>query len=90
VKQAEQAKIKSEAEKDDATKAAFEATFKDVEKPRESAALSDSDDDEEEDLTNKPIGLVDPSKCTATGIGVAGRTACSPSSFVVVTKDSDG
>nr|GFB04283.1 serine/arginine repetitive matrix protein 2-like [Tanacetum cinerariifolium] len=57
-----------------------------VEKPRESAALSDSDGDEEEDLTNKPIGPVDPSKCTATGIGVADRTACSPSSFVVVTK----
>ncbi|GKA73546.1 filamin/ABP280 repeat-containing protein [Tanacetum coccineum] len=90
VKQAEEAKIKSEAEKDAAAKAAFEATFKDVEKPRESTALSDSDGDEEEDLTNKPIGPVDPSKCTAAGTGVAGGTACAPSSFVVVTKDSDG
>ncbi|GJU27381.1 hypothetical protein Tco_1166002 [Tanacetum coccineum] len=59
VKQAEEAKIKSKAKKDDAAKAAFEATFKDVEKPRESAALSDSDGDEEEDLMNKPIGPVD-------------------------------
>ncbi|PWA61948.1 Filamin/ABP280 repeat-containing protein [Artemisia annua] len=90
VKQAEEAKIKSEAEKDAAAKAAFEATFKDVEKTREPTALSDSDGDEEEDLTNKPIGPVDPSKCTAAGTGVAGGTACAPSSFVVVTKDSDG
>ncbi|XP_071719738.1 uncharacterized protein [Rutidosis leptorrhynchoides] len=90
MKQAEEAKIKSEAEKDAAAKAAFEATFKDVEKNREPAALSDSDGDEEEDLTNKPIGPVDPSKCTAAGTGVAGGTACAPSSFVVVTKDSDG
>ncbi|KVI00425.1 Filamin/ABP280 repeat-containing protein [Cynara cardunculus var. scolymus] len=90
MKQAEEAKLKSEAEKDAAAKAAFEATFKDVEKNREPAALSDSDGDEEEDLTNKPIGPVDPSKCTAAGTGVAGGTACAPSSFVVVTKDSDG
>ncbi|CAI9268696.1 unnamed protein product [Lactuca saligna] len=90
MKQAEEAKIKSEAEKDAAAKAAFEATFKDVEKNREPAPLSDSDGDEEEDLTNKPIGPVDPTKCTAAGTGVAGGTACAPSSFVVVTKDSDG
>nr|GEU58469.1 WD40 repeat-containing protein [Tanacetum cinerariifolium] len=49
---------KSEAEKDVAAKAAFEATFKDVEKPREFVALSNHDGDEEEDLTNKPIGPV--------------------------------
>ncbi|KAI3683397.1 hypothetical protein L1987_83900 [Smallanthus sonchifolius] len=90
MKQAEEAKLKSEAEKDAAAKAAFEATFKDVEKNREAAALSDSDGDEEEDLTNKPIGPVEPSKCTAAGTGVAGGTACAPSSFVVVTKDADG
>nr|GEU88694.1 hypothetical protein [Tanacetum cinerariifolium] len=58
VKQAEEAKIKSEAEKDVAAKAAFEATFKDVEKPQESVALSNHDGDVEEDLTNKPIGPV--------------------------------
>ncbi|KAJ0957880.1 putative transcription factor C3H family [Helianthus annuus] len=90
MKQAEEAKIKSDAEKDAAAKAAFEATFKDVENNREPAALSDSDGDEEEDLSNKPIGPVEPSKSTAAGTGVAGGTACAPSSFVVVTKDADG
>ncbi|XP_076897686.1 uncharacterized protein LOC143551043 isoform X2 [Bidens hawaiensis] len=90
MKQAEEAKIKSDAEKDAAAKAAFDATFKDVENNREPAALSDSDGDEEEDLSSKPIGPVEPSKCTAAGTGVAGGTACAPSSFVVVTKDSDG
>lgn len=89
MKQAEEAKLKSEAEKDAAAKAAFEATFKDVEKNRQPAASSDSEGDEE-DLTNKPIGPVDPVKCTAAGTGIAGGTACAPSSFVVVTKDSDG
>ncbi|KAK9058475.1 hypothetical protein SSX86_023317 [Deinandra increscens subsp. villosa] len=90
MKQAEEAKIKSEAEKDAAAKAAFEATFKDVENSRQPAALSDSEGDEEEDLSNKPIGPVEPAKCTAAGTGVAGGTACAPSSFVVVTKDGDG
>ncbi|XP_073006904.1 uncharacterized protein [Typha latifolia] len=90
VKQAEEAKIKSEAEKAAAAKAAFEATFKGVEKPREDKSDSDSDGDEHEDLTNKPIGPVDPSKCSAAGTGIAGGTACAPATFVVVTKDSDG
>ncbi|KAD0475160.1 hypothetical protein E3N88_44211 [Mikania micrantha] len=90
MKQAEEAKLKSEAEKDAAAKAAFEATFKDVENNRQAPVLSDSDGDEEEDLSNKPIGPVEPSKCTAAGTGVAGGTACAPSSFVVVTKDADG
>ncbi|XP_059632134.1 uncharacterized protein LOC132274814 [Cornus florida] len=90
MKQAEEAKLKSEAEKTAAAKAAFEATFKDVEKNRE-AASSDSDGEEEsEDLANKPIGPVDPAKCAAAGAGIAGGTACTPSSFMVVTKDSDG
>uniref|UniRef100_A0A5B6ZJI3 Uncharacterized protein n=1 Tax=Davidia involucrata TaxID=16924 RepID=A0A5B6ZJI3_DAVIN len=89
MKQAEEAKLKSEAEKAAAAKAAFEATFKDVEKNRE-AASSDSDGEEVEDLANKPIGPVDPTKCSAAGAGIAGGTACAPSSFVVVTKDADG
>ncbi|CAL5394999.1 unnamed protein product [Camellia sinensis] len=90
MKQAEEAKLKSEAEKAAAAKAAFEATFKDVEKTRRED-FSDSEGEEEaEDLANKPIGPVDPAKCTAAGTGIAGGTACSPSSFVVVTKDSDG
>ncbi|CAH2051071.1 unnamed protein product [Thlaspi arvense] len=90
MKQAEEAKLKSEAEKAAAAKAAFEATFKDVETNRKED-LSDSEGEEEtEDLANKPIGPVDPAKCTAAGTGIAGGTACAPSSFVVVTKDADG
>ncbi|MCI27953.1 RNA recognition motif-containing protein, partial [Trifolium medium] len=38
---------------------------------------------------HKPIGPVDPSKCTAAGTGIAGGTACAASSFSVVTKDAD-
>ncbi|KAK9288610.1 hypothetical protein L1049_017069 [Liquidambar formosana] len=93
MKQAEEAKLKSEAEKAAAAKAAFEATFKDVEKNREKEAdsfSSDSEAEEAEDLANKPIGPVDPAKCTAAGAGIAGGAACAPSSFVVVTKDTDG
>ncbi|CAI9117585.1 OLC1v1018995C1 [Oldenlandia corymbosa var. corymbosa] len=96
--QAEEAKLKSEAEKAAAAKAAFEATFKNVDSSNTSAApTADSDDDEDEDdeererrrLAQKPIGPVDPSKCTAAGAGIAGGTACAPSTFVVVSKDSD-
>lgn len=91
MKQAEEAKLKSEAEKTAAAKAAFEATFKDVEKAGEKEAVSsDSDGEESEDLSTKPVGPVDPSKCTAAGAGIAGGTSCAPSSFVVTTKDSDG
>ncbi|XP_058180955.1 uncharacterized protein LOC131299428 [Rhododendron vialii] len=95
MKQAEEAKIKSEAEKAAAAKAAFDATFKDVEKNRTEEDNNDSsdgdgDEAEEEDLASKPIGPVDPAKCAAAGTGIAGGTACAPSSFVVVTKDSDG
>ncbi|RZB96327.1 hypothetical protein D0Y65_020213 [Glycine soja] len=100
MKQAEEAKLKSEAEKDAAAKAAFEATFKALENKHDkggggggggSVAESDSDSEEEEyeDLAHKPIGPVDPSKCTAAGTGIAGGTACAPSSFVVVAKDAD-
>lgn len=92
-KQAEEAKLKSEAEKDAAAKAAFEATFKNV-GASVAAAASDSDEDDEEyeqkRLAEKPIGPVDPTKCTAAGAGIAGGTACAPSTFTVVTKDSDG
>ncbi|XP_073099370.1 uncharacterized protein [Elaeis guineensis] len=90
MKQAEEAKLKSEAEKAAAAKAAFEATFKDVDKPKEKDDSSDSDGDEGEDLASKPLGPVDPSKCSAAGAGIAGGTACAPSTFTVVTKDSDG
>lgn len=93
MKQAEEAKLKSEAEKTAAAKAAFEATFKDVEKSREkeTAASSDSEGEEEaEDLSNKPIGPVDPAKCMLVGGGIAGGTACAPSSFTLLTKDADG
>ncbi|KAL1827029.1 hypothetical protein ACET3Z_005441 [Daucus carota] len=91
MKQAEEAKLKSEAEKTAAAKAAFDATFKNVDKSTEAPGdLSDSDAEEAEDLANKPIGPVDPAKCTAAGTGIAGGTACAPSSFVIVTKDTDG
>ncbi|GAV58977.1 Filamin domain-containing protein/RRM_6 domain-containing protein [Cephalotus follicularis] len=92
MKQAEEAKLKSEAEKAAAAKAAFEATFKGVDQNHEKApAGSDSESDEaEEDMENKPIGPVDPTKCTAAGAGIAGGTACAPTSFMVVTKDADG
>lgn len=93
LKQAEEAKLKSEAEKAAAAKAAFEATFKDVNnKSGEKQPVSDSDSeaDSEEDLANKPIGPVDPAKCTAAGAGVAGGTAGAASTFMIVTKDSDG
>lgn len=95
-KQAEEAKLKSEAEKDAAAKAAFEATFKHVEASAAAAAAAASDSDEDDDeyeqkrLAEKPIGPVDPSKCTAAGAGIAGGTACAPSTFTVVTKDCDG
>ncbi|KAL3726635.1 hypothetical protein ACJRO7_031531 [Eucalyptus globulus] len=91
MKQAEEAKLKSEAEKAAAAKAAFEATFKDVEKIHEKEqASSDSESEEAEHLAHKPIGPVDPTKCMAAGVGIAGGTACAPSSFMVVTKDVDG
>ncbi|AEE76828.1 RNA recognition motif (RRM)-containing protein [Arabidopsis thaliana] len=105
MKHAEDAKIKDEGEKDAAAKAAFEATFKGVDQTThliepvapvpESAPESDSDSDDDDDdesdyLSRKPIGPVDPSKSTASGAGIGGGTACVPSTFVVVTKDSDG
>ncbi|KDP39336.1 hypothetical protein JCGZ_01093 [Jatropha curcas] len=91
MKQAEEAKLKSEAEKAAAAKAAFEATFKAVPNKPDRPSDSDSDGEEaEEDLANKPIGPVDPAKCTAVGAGIAGGTACAPSTFMVVTKDGDG
>ncbi|KAK8943445.1 hypothetical protein KSP40_PGU001326 [Platanthera guangdongensis] len=91
MKQAEEARIKNEADKDAAAKAAFDATFKDVDKAKSQIYSSDSDDNErdEEDLSSKPIGPVDSSKCLAAGAGIAGGAACSPSTFSILTKDSD-
>ncbi|XP_060180457.1 uncharacterized protein LOC132610190 [Lycium barbarum] len=96
-KQAEEAKLKSEAEKDAAAKAAFEATFKNIDSSstaanNAAAATSDTDDEEYEEkrLASKPVGPVDPTKCTAAGAGIAGGTACVTSTFTVVTKDCDG
>ncbi|KAF2288991.1 hypothetical protein GH714_023306 [Hevea brasiliensis] len=102
MKQAEEAKLKSKAGKAAAAKAAaakaaaaktaFEATFKAVtnrpNKPSDSD--SDSEGELEEDLANKPVGPVDPAKCTAVGAGIADGTAFAPSMFIVVTKDADG
>ncbi|XP_034922935.1 uncharacterized protein [Populus alba] len=91
MKQAEEAKLKSEAENTAAAKAAFDATFKVLSDKGEKAVDSDSEEeDAEKDLANKPVGPVDPGKCTAAGAGIAGGTACAPATFVVVTKDADG
>ncbi|MBA0840996.1 hypothetical protein Goarm_003525, partial [Gossypium armourianum] len=92
MKQAEEAKQKTEAEKAAAAKAAFEATFKDVDKNRNKDVVAASSDSESEDtgyLVNKPIGPVDPVKCMAAGPGIAGGTACAASTFMVVTRDAD-
>ncbi|KAL9261444.1 hypothetical protein AKJ16_DCAP10630 [Drosera capensis] len=99
---AEEAKLKSQAEKDAAAKAAFEATFKALESSTSSkdpnsggrgvSSYLDSDDDEgeEERLANKPIGPVDPLKCTAAGAGIGGGEAGARCTLIVTTKDSDG
>ncbi|XP_075512090.1 uncharacterized protein LOC142547611 isoform X1 [Primulina tabacum] len=96
MKQAEEAKLKSEAEKTAAAKAAFEATFnKSQTQQLESASAvlssedSDSDDDKSSENT-RPAGPVDPARCMAQGAGIAGGTACVGATFAVVTKDSDG
>ncbi|KAB2600447.1 hypothetical protein D8674_010718 [Pyrus ussuriensis x Pyrus communis] len=73
MKQAKEARRKSEAMKATVAKASFEATFNDMDKIREM----------------EPIGLVDPVKCTAAGAGIAGGIACATSSFMVGTEDSD-
>lgn len=91
MKQAEEAKLKDEEEKAAAARAAFDATFKNVDQSsNKEAASSDSEADETDRLASKPIGPVDPSKCTAAGTGVGGGAAGAAASFVVVTKDSDG
>eukprot|EP00252_Welwitschia_mirabilis_P027585 TRINITY_DN94_c0_g2_i1.p1 TRINITY_DN94_c0_g2~~TRINITY_DN94_c0_g2_i1.p1 ORF type:complete len:505 (+),score=126.51 TRINITY_DN94_c0_g2_i1:363-1877(+) len=92
MKQAEEARLKEEEQKAAAAKAAFEATFKDVENPvnKETVESDNEIDEESEKLDEKPIGPVDPSKCTAAGAGVSGGAAGAPTSFVVITKDSDG
>ena len=96
VRQAEEAKLKSEAETAAAAKAAFEATFKAL-----AAAPGDDDNDahpappspaepaspESDDDAPAPPGPVDPSKCSAAGPGIAGGSAGTPSTFTVVAKD---
>jgi hypothetical protein len=99
VRQAEEAKLKSEAETAAAAKAAFEATFKaltaasgdDEKEPNPAppspveAASPDSDDDDDDAPTQ--LGPVDPSKCSAAGPGIAGGSAGAPATFTVVAKD---
>jgi hypothetical protein len=96
VRQAEEAKLKSEAETAAAAKAAFEATFKAL-----AAAPGDDDKDadpappspaepaspESDDDAPAPPGPVDPSKCSAAGPGIGGGSAGTPSTFTVVAKD---
>lgn len=95
MKHAEEAKVKDEEEKAAAARAAFEATFRDVEGQGGAPGAgmevdTDSDGEEVDRLAKKPIGPVDPGKCTAAGTGVGGGAAGAAASFVVVTKDSDG
>lgn len=97
MKQAEEAKLKSEAEKAAAAKAAFEATFNNKSQPQQpqspsaaSPPSSDSDDDDEPSEKDHSVGPVDPSRCTAQGAGIAGGTACVGATFAVVTKDAEG
>lgn len=91
MKQAEEAKLKDEEQKAAAARAAFDATFKYVERsPKRETASSDSEADETDRLANKSIGPVDPSKCTAAGSGIGGGAAGAAESFVVTTKDFDG
>ncbi|KAH6770136.1 RNA recognition motif protein [Perilla frutescens var. hirtella] len=97
MKQAEEAKLKSEAEKTAAAKAAFEATFNNKSLPQlpqspcaASPSSSDSDDDEESSEKDCTVGPVDPTRCTAQGAGIAGGTACVGATFTVVTKDAEG
>ncbi|KAH7285556.1 hypothetical protein KP509_33G033500 [Ceratopteris richardii] len=98
IKQAEEAKLKEEQEKSAAAWEAFNSTFKDVNvgaaetqaDQKDHGSGSDSEEDEAQILANKPIGPVDPSKCTAAGTGVAGGAAGAAASFVIVTKDSYG
>ena len=97
VRQAEEAKLKSEAETTAAAKAAFEATFKAL------AAAGSGDDDQDpdpappspdepaspgsDDDAPAPPGPVDPSKCSAAGSGIAGGSAGTPAAFTVIAKD---
>ncbi|KAI5055516.1 hypothetical protein GOP47_0029037 [Adiantum capillus-veneris] len=98
VKQAEEAKLKEEQEKSAAAWEAFNSTFKDVNVGAPDAQAeqggdaedSDSEEDEAQILANKPIGPVDPGKCTAAGTGVTGGAAGAAASFVIVTKDCYG
>ncbi|XP_024383168.2 uncharacterized protein [Physcomitrium patens] len=95
MKHAEEAKVKDEEEKAATARAAFDATFRDVEgqggAPGGGGEMdSDSDGEEVDQLEKKPIGPVDPGKCTAAGTGVGGGAAGAAASFVVVMKDSDG
>lgn len=98
VKQAEEAKLKEEQEKSAAAWEAFNSTFKDVNVGTTETLAeqggdggdSDSEEDEAQILANKPIGPVDPGKCTAAGTGVAGGAAGAAASFVIVTKDGYG
>ncbi|KAL5222729.1 hypothetical protein ABZP36_027442 [Zizania latifolia] len=102
VRQAEEAKLKSEAETTAAAKAAFEATFKalsasaadnpnqndDPHRPSSPAEVY-RDADSDDDRPHAPPGPVDPSKSSAAGPGIAGGSASAPATFTVVAKDRD-
>ncbi|GLJ40713.1 hypothetical protein SUGI_0841240 [Cryptomeria japonica] len=89
LKHAEEARLKEEEQKAAAAKAAFEATFQ-SQNTKNTSNGKEEEDEEEEVAAFKPIGPVDPGKCTAAGTGVGGGAAGTVASFVVMTRDSDG
>jgi Filamin/ABP280 repeat len=95
VRQAEEAKQKSDAATTAAAKAAFEATFNSsaAAKPElDTIPEPNSDSDDTPSLPSSPqsVGPVDPSRSIAAGPGVAGGAAGTAVSFTVTLKDSHG
>ncbi|WVZ71847.1 hypothetical protein U9M48_020381 [Paspalum notatum var. saurae] len=96
VRQAEEAKLKSEAETAAAAKAAFDATFRalaaapggdDQDPDPAPPSPADPGSPDSDDDAPAPPGPVDPSKCSAAGPGIAGGSAGTPATFTLVAKD---
>ncbi|KAJ3683268.1 hypothetical protein LUZ60_013495 [Juncus effusus] len=95
VRQAEEAKLKSDAATAAAAKAAFEATFNATANPESALLLKADNSESESDGESRPsspaaIGPVDPRNCIVAGPGVAGGASGSPVSFTLTLKDSNG
>lgn len=94
VRQAEEAKQKSDAATTAAAKAAFEATFNSAAsaKPELDANPEPDSDSDTPSRPSSPqsVGPVDPTRCIAAGPGVSGAAAGTAVSFTVTLKDSNG